>query len=278
MAMLMAEIERTEHGDSGRARAWTLRAVRALHDPVWTADGYVSDRWRPVSPVTGRLDAFQWRVPVADLAPRGPIIVQAAPARHLVQSPPQPLTPAAIEVSAEPAPVSSSPATAPQTAAPSAPEPTLKTASEPEPLKVHAPDDPGPEPEAAGEPVPKPSEGAAVAWHLWFSRGEPEWKFQIRLEKECRLRESFRMEHGKTTPVRTTGGHELIIDQDELRWDAGVPYFIGDHLYGEPSSWLFYHSQYLGSWASFKGSETRFRLLLAAISGTSTPCGSMTPE
>ncbi len=42
VAMLMAEIERTEHGDSGRARAWTLRAVRALHDPAWTADGYVS--------------------------------------------------------------------------------------------------------------------------------------------------------------------------------------------------------------------------------------------
>ena len=67
VAMLMAEIERTEHGDSGRARAWTLRAVRALHDPVWTADGYVSDRWRPVSPVSGRLDAFQWQTPVAAL-------------------------------------------------------------------------------------------------------------------------------------------------------------------------------------------------------------------
>jgi HemY protein len=37
--MLMEEIERTEHGDSGGARAWTLRAVRALHDPVRTADG-----------------------------------------------------------------------------------------------------------------------------------------------------------------------------------------------------------------------------------------------
>jgi HemY protein len=67
VALLMAEIERTEHGDSGRARAWTLRAVRALHDPVWTADGYVSDRWRPVSPVTGRLDAFQWQTPLASL-------------------------------------------------------------------------------------------------------------------------------------------------------------------------------------------------------------------
>jgi HemY protein len=67
VAMLMAEIERTEHGDSGRARAWTLRAVHARHDPVWTADGYVSDQWRPVSPVSGRLDAFQWQTPVAAL-------------------------------------------------------------------------------------------------------------------------------------------------------------------------------------------------------------------
>ena len=67
VALLMAEIERTEHGDSGRARAWTLRAVRALHDPVWTADGYVSDKWRPVSPVSGRLDAFQWQMPLAAL-------------------------------------------------------------------------------------------------------------------------------------------------------------------------------------------------------------------
>ncbi|MDE2471293.1 MAG: hypothetical protein KGL35_21810, partial [Bradyrhizobium sp.] len=67
VAMLMAEIERTEHGDTGKARAWTLRAVRALHDPAWTADGYVSATWRPVSPVTGRLDAFQWQTPVAAL-------------------------------------------------------------------------------------------------------------------------------------------------------------------------------------------------------------------
>jgi HemY protein len=67
VAMLMAEIERIEHGDSGKARMWTLRAVRARHDPAWTADGYVSERWRPVSPVTGRLDAFQWQTPVASL-------------------------------------------------------------------------------------------------------------------------------------------------------------------------------------------------------------------
>ena len=79
VAMLMAEIERTEHGDSGKARAWTLRAVRALHDPVWTADGYVSDRWRPVSPVSGRLDAFQWQMPLAALPSDSNGAIEASP-------------------------------------------------------------------------------------------------------------------------------------------------------------------------------------------------------
>jgi HemY protein len=79
VAMLMAEIERTEHGDSGRARTWTLRAVRALHDPVWTADGYVSDRWRPVSPVSGRLDAFQWQMPLAALPSDKDAAIESSP-------------------------------------------------------------------------------------------------------------------------------------------------------------------------------------------------------
>ena len=69
VALLMAELERAGNHDEGRAREWTARAVRAAPDPAWTADGYVSDRWRPVSPVTGRLDAFQWVTPVAALAP-----------------------------------------------------------------------------------------------------------------------------------------------------------------------------------------------------------------
>src|SRR6266550_5202363 len=89
VALLMAEIERTEHGDSGRARAWTLRAVRALHDPAWTADGYVSDRWRPVSPVTGRLDAFQWQTPVAALpSDKGPAIESSAFEEAMLAAPP----------------------------------------------------------------------------------------------------------------------------------------------------------------------------------------------
>ena len=90
VALLMAEIERTEHGDSGRARAWTLRAVRALHDPAWTADGYVSDRWRPVSPVTGRLDAFQWQTPVAALPSDTGGTIESSPFEEAMLAAPAP--------------------------------------------------------------------------------------------------------------------------------------------------------------------------------------------
>ncbi len=93
VAMLMAEIERTEHGDSGRARAWTLRAVRALHDPVWTADGYVSASWRPVSPVTGRIDAFQWQTPLAALPSDKNAAVEASPFEEAMLAPPRRVQP-----------------------------------------------------------------------------------------------------------------------------------------------------------------------------------------
>lgn len=67
VCVMMARIEREEHGDKGREREWLSRAVRAPRDPVWIADGYISDRWLPVSPITGALDAFEWRAPVEAL-------------------------------------------------------------------------------------------------------------------------------------------------------------------------------------------------------------------
>jgi HemY protein len=60
---LMARIEAGE-GNKGREREWLARAVRAPRDRAWIADGYVSDRWLPVSPVTGALDAFEWKAPL----------------------------------------------------------------------------------------------------------------------------------------------------------------------------------------------------------------------
>ena len=162
VAMLMAEIERTEHGDSGRARAWTLRAVRALHDPVWTADGYVSASWRPVSPVSGRIDAFQWQMPLAALpsdkteaiepSPFEEAMLAAAPPRR-VEPPREPLLEPPAEV--PPAVVSTS------AAQDNSPAPAVMAAVEPPPAE---PPEPSPPP-SSSEPAP-----ATVAPPLFRAR------------------------------------------------------------------------------------------------------------
>jgi HemY protein len=147
VAMLMAEIERTEHGDSGRARAWTLRAVRALHDPVWTADGYVSDTWRPVSPVSGRLDAFQWQTPVASLPSDKAATIESSPFEEAMLAPPAPHRIAgASETPAEPR--APSPELTPLPAAQDNAPPAVAVA---------------PAPATPGKPSPRPSELPPVA-------------------------------------------------------------------------------------------------------------------
>src|SRR5436305_1633821 len=148
VAMLMAEIERNEHGDSGRARAWTLRAVRALHDPVWTADGYVSDRWRPVSPVSGRLDAFQWQTPVAALPSDKGATIESSPFEEAMLAAPAPRrTESAAESQAPP------------------PHEPLGELTPPPAAQDNAPpaatSEPAPAPSA--KPAPPPSESPQVA-------------------------------------------------------------------------------------------------------------------
>jgi HemY protein len=59
--LLMADIEEAETGDQGRVRHWLSQALRAPRDPEWVADGQISEHWLPISPVTGRLDAFEWK-------------------------------------------------------------------------------------------------------------------------------------------------------------------------------------------------------------------------
>jgi HemY protein len=61
--LLMAEIEDAELGPSGPVREWLARGSRAPRDPVWIADGVISKSWAPISPKTGRLDAFEWAPP-----------------------------------------------------------------------------------------------------------------------------------------------------------------------------------------------------------------------
>jgi HemY protein len=71
VCLLMAEIEEGQNADQGKAREWLARAVKAPRDPVWTADGITADEWEPTSPVSGRLDAFEWKQPVSALATKG---------------------------------------------------------------------------------------------------------------------------------------------------------------------------------------------------------------
>jgi HemY protein len=67
--LILADIEQADSRDIGKVRAHLARALRAPRDPQWTADGVVSDKWLPISPVSGRIDAFEWKVPVERLQP-----------------------------------------------------------------------------------------------------------------------------------------------------------------------------------------------------------------
>jgi HemY protein len=164
VATLMAAIEETEHGDVGRVREWMSRAMRAAGDPVWTADGVVSERWLPVSP-NGRLDGFTWRVPLAELGVSRPVVE--------VMPPPAPIQPVMVAPAPEPEP---EPKPEPAEAAPDPVEP-VKPALTPAPLPVakakpvepviplvHVPDDPGPDAVLDGDAPRGASPDSGHAW------------------------------------------------------------------------------------------------------------------
>jgi HemY protein len=198
VATLMAQLEEADTADIGRAREWMARAVHAALDPVWTADGLIAENWMPVSPASGRLDAFKWRVPVAELTPRGPLLEPPpSPRAPAIAAPVIPeVIPAAkeIRVEARPEPkLESKPEPKPETklelkpeARPeSRPDVQIESRSGPLPLDgapappaspemsgqaapIQVPDDPGPEPEAP-EPQAKPAP-AGRGLLSWFSR------------------------------------------------------------------------------------------------------------
>jgi HemY protein len=149
VCLQMAALERAERSDEGRAREWTARAVHAAPDPAWTADGYVSDHWLPASPVTGRIDVFEWRVPLAGTL-SAPVIE------------PEPGTVTATEITAHPHPKSaemiSSPAPIEPAQAKAEPN-TLEIKPAPVIPLVHAPDDPGPDAYDEGEPATEQTDG-----------------------------------------------------------------------------------------------------------------------
>jgi HemY protein len=175
VCLLMADLEQAEHGASGRVREWLARATRAPRDPAWIADGVVSDKWAPLSPVTGRLDAFVWQAPpdvlvapelvvadevLADLDEEQKVLAvapslpqepapEAAPRGAPAAAPAPTPDSASVEAAPEPAPIPVPEANV--AAAVAEPDPAARpngTAEEPVPVVFpvdHPPDDPGPE-------------------------------------------------------------------------------------------------------------------------------------
>lgn len=164
VAELMAKIEETEHGDEGRVREWMGRAMRAAGDPMWTADGVVSDQWRPISP-NGRLDGYQWRVPLAEIGIVRPVLEVEAPLPAVPPveiAPPEPDIQPVAELP-EPAPGPAKPADA----KPAKPAVKARPAEPVIPL-VHAPDDPGPDSGLDADPVVEPVSPPPAPWQRFM--------------------------------------------------------------------------------------------------------------
>ncbi|WP_414472736.1 heme biosynthesis HemY N-terminal domain-containing protein [Microvirga sp. M2] len=170
VCLLMSDLEQAEHGSTGRGREWLARATRAPRDPAWIADGVVSDHWAPISPVTGRLDAFVWQAPpdvliapeitmsddvTADLDDE-PRALPMTPVREELQ------TAAAASSVAEPASAPAEPVAAVETVEAAWPEPAKEDTPSPRAEAVVFP--------ATPPDVPKPEEPASArrsAFSLW---------------------------------------------------------------------------------------------------------------
>src|SRR5690606_1959090 len=102
---------------------------------AWIADNLVSDVWEPISPVSGELDAFEWKVPQESLASPEATLLEAEMS-------------AAARGAAEPARPAPPPAPppAPRPAAPPPPAPRRPPSEVLMPI-ARAPDDPGPDSE-----------------------------------------------------------------------------------------------------------------------------------
>ena len=171
VAMLMAELEQLERRRGPRARM-DGRALNAARDPAWTADGFVSDRWLPVSPVTGRLDAFQWKVPVAELGADAPVMIEAAEprARRIAHRSCRAKSPRRRSAMSSPE----------NGAAPRAARPAPRVA--PIIPLAQVPDDPGPEPEA--DTRCRAAETEPDAWDERLATNSSAFPLKLRLVRQ----------------------------------------------------------------------------------------------
>ncbi len=149
VCLMMAEIEEAEHGNSGATRAWLARAVAARRDETWVADGFVSDHWMPISPVSGRLDAFEWKQPPEDVT--GPVAdpIDRPEEALALSGSVAPIEAVSVEVPAKAEAVVVAPSASVSTPTPAAPAPVTSApaAAEARTIEVVAPPPPA---EAAG--------------------------------------------------------------------------------------------------------------------------------
>jgi HemY protein len=176
VAGLMAQLEDAQ-GDIGRAREWMARMVQAAHDPAWMADGLVTESWMPISPVTGRLDAFQWCVPAPEL-PCGPLI---EPTEHIKLAPSiaPSLRPSLPEVASTDGglPIMDAQGDNPPLQPPTGDQlkPAIPCDVE---LPSHDADDPSAKPSTEAVKV-VPASLSSAGWRQWFSRsprGQPKFE------------------------------------------------------------------------------------------------------
>jgi HemY protein len=152
--LLMADIEEADTGDQGRVRHWLSQALRAPRDPAWMADGQMSAHWLPVSPVTGRLDAFEWKKQTPIMA--GAIESEQSGVDHaFARIPDIAAAPVAAMVKntdhakAEAIELSLVPGAKPDVPVAATPEPRKAEPASGEPFFGHPPDDPGVKPKPA---------------------------------------------------------------------------------------------------------------------------------
>ncbi|MCW2274894.1 heme biosynthesis protein HemY [Rhodoblastus acidophilus] len=154
MCVIMAELEDRENDAQGLVREWLSRATRAPRDAMWFADGNWSRQWSPISPVTGKLDAYVWAEPKEELSgpmeeppPAGkPAVLESAPPPATIEPPAKVEIEAKAELQPEPEPAAETVPPAQQKAADiahrSSPQPVIFPLATP-------PDDPGPKPAGA---------------------------------------------------------------------------------------------------------------------------------
>jgi HemY protein len=147
VCLLMAELAEVEDGDAGHVREWLARASHATRDSIWIADGVMTDVWKPLSPITGKLDAFVWSKPAEALADRRVSQVLDGALKHLSAGGSQ----ISADTTSQPVQsgvkktLSASAFLASQTQTPTAPAPARKKSADVVFPLAHSPDDPGPD-------------------------------------------------------------------------------------------------------------------------------------